>query len=893
MKRHGRILISVLTGVSLFFSLSSPVSAGAPADTVQNEQQSVNAKADTKDLVRIKNKVFKITDNASEWSGNSGWRNDPDNGYIVFVNYDGSGTSLTTGDVEVTLAMSGLNRLKKISAGQTVNIIGTGILLLDSIEMAAGAELNVQPDTDIHTTGSVAVFLKQTDGTYLLINGPDVSGILDESYTIPAGTHLVVPSDSTLDLTVIAVKTEEYIDENGSLQRDTAYYVNKVDDSLRTPAHGGTVSLELTSGQLMIPASSSLTIGQNGTVDLHSLNITTEKYMAKLSVEGSLVLDGTVNDGSIEIGNGGVLAGSGTMKNGTVYLNAVPETSDQIVYENDLIYLTGITQGRKLNPILSDSILVLYAAPADLGNVTVSGGSGIGFMNGISADRIDIAEGSNLFLAPVGEYGEDVVMTLKGSLSGGTLKFTGGRFITDPNIEITSDIQYDSVIVFDDTEQLTVSDWPAVLNETYAAAVLENSPDTVRLLYAEIERYNRHEGYFFMAVVEGPAEYEISRGEDGSVSAEDVMIAAGVPEEDRKRIYVEAFSYDEENGLSYTVYRYGDMIDLTNTFLLRVNDVYNVEDSLGGSTETSTNTAFTGTGKLGNNTGTLTGGTATMIWQGTGRSEPDFGNKDKDKEKKPEQKDDETSSGDDYSGQVIPYEEETAAAPVTQPVRPQTAPAVRQPDDKLSASVTAGRNGQYTLSVYQGGRQIDDLKGTAVTAEVRFPEGVTENTECYAVFDQDGRDLWIPAVYDPDRNILSFETDLTGTFRIAKVSVEDVKFNGADTPVYRKLSVLVGNDELKELPFRVSVKAPRRDEAAGKYFYAVFADEDEELHIYPAVFDQENAQYLFDAGMTGEFVIVSLDQAYEEGSEALYEVCRADSAVRVLMTLLKVYAFWR
>ncbi len=859
---------------------------------VLNEQQSIDAKTDTKDLVRIRNKVFRITDNASEWNGSSGWRNDPDNGYIVFVNYDGSNTSLITGDVEVTLAMSGLNRLKKISAGQTVNIIGTGILLLDGIEMAAGAELNVQPDTDIHTTGSVAVFLKQTDGTYLLINGPDVSGILDESYTIPAGTHLVVPSDSTLDLTVIAVKTEEYIDENGSLQRDTAYYVNKVDDSLRTAAHGGTVSLELTSGQLMIPASSSLTIGQNGTVDLHSLNITTEEYMAKLSVEGSLFLDGTVNDGSIDITNGGVLAGSGTMSNATVYLNAVPETSDQISYENDLIYLTGITQGRKLNPILSDSILVLSTTPADLGNVTVSGGSGIGFMNGISADRIDIAEGSNLFLAPVGEYGEDVVMTLKGSLSGGTLKFAGGRFITDPNIEITSDIQYDSVIVFDDTEQLTVSDWPAVLNETYAAAVLENSPDTVRLLYAEIERYNRHEGYFFMAVEEGPAEYEISRGEDGSVSAEDVMIAAGVPEEDRKRIYVEAFSYDEENGLSYTVYRYGDTIDLTNTFLLRVNDVCNVEDSLGGSTETSTNTAFTGTGKLGNNTGTLTGGTATMIWQGTGRSEPDFGNKDKDKEKKPEQKDDETSSGDDNSGQVIPYEEETAAAPVTQPVRPQTAPAVQQPDNKLSPSVTAGRNGEYTLSVYQNGRQLDDLKGSKVTAEVRFPEGVTEDTVCYAVFEQNGKDLWIPAAYDKDRNILSFETDMPGTFRIAKVIVEDVRFSGSDTPVYRKLTVQAGNDELKELPAPVRVMVPHRDEPAGKYFYAVFADEDENIHVYPAVFDADSSRYLVDSGMPGSFVIVGLDKEYEDGSEALYEACRADSAVRVLITLLKVYAFW-
>ena len=892
MKHSARILISVLTGLSVFFALPSSASASAMDSFVLNEQQSIDAKTDTKDLVRIRNKVFRITDNASEWNGSSGWRNDPDNGYIVFVNYDGSGTSLTTGDVEVTLAMSGLNRLKKISAGQTVNIIGTGILLLDGIEMAAGAELNVQPDTNIHTTGSVAVFLKQTDNTYLMINGPDVPGILDESYTLPADTHLTVPSRSTLDLTVIIVKTEEYADENGTPVRDTTYYVNDVDDTITKASKGGTVSLTETTGQLTIPASSSLSISENGTLNVHTIEFRLA-YEAKLLVEGSLVLDGTVDDGTIDIRNGGVLAGSGTMKNGTVFLNAVPETSGQIKYENSVVYLTGITQGKKLNPILSDSILMVHAVPADLGNVTASGDSVIGYRTGTDADRIDIVEGGNLLLGSMSPMGEDIVMTLKGSLSGGVLTLGGGRFIVDPNIEISSDIQYRSVVVFDGTEKQTVSDWPAVLNAAEAAAALEDSADTVRLLYANVEQHKRREGYFIMTVTDGPAEYGISRGEDDSAAAGDVLTAAGVSEDEREFSWVEAFRYDEENGLSYAIYMYGDTIDLTGTFLLRAYTVHKVEDSSGGSTSTSTNTEFTGTGKLGNNTGTLTGGTATMIWQGTGSSEPDFGNKDKDKEKKPEQKDDETSSGDDNSGQVIPYEEETAAAPVTQPVRPQTAPAVQQPDDRLSPSVTAGRNGQYTLSVYRNGRQLDDLNGRKVTAEVRFPEGVTEDTVCYAVFEQNGKDLWIPAVYDKDRNILSFEANMPGTFRIAKANVEDVIFSGLDTPVYRELTVQAGNDELKELPVPVSVKVPHRDEPAGKYHYAVFADEDENIHVYPAVFDADSSRYLFDSGMPGSFVIVGLDKEYEEGSEALYEACRNDSAVRVLMTLLKVYAFWR
>ena len=869
---------------------------------VLNEQQSIDAKTDTKDLVRIRNKVFRITDNASEWNGSSGWRNDPDNGYIVFVNYDGSGTSLTTGDVEVTLAMSGLNRLKKISAGQTVNIIGTGILLLDSIEMAEGAQLNVQPDTNIYTSGSTAVFLKQSDGSYLLINGPDVPGILDEAYTIPADTHLTVPSGSALDLTVIIRKTEDYIDESGDLVQDTAFYVNAIDDTIMAPGHEGKVTLSETTGQLMIPASSSLRIEQNGIFHVHSVSITGKPYTARLSVEGTMLLDGTVNGGLTVIGNGGVLQGTGAMKNGTVHLNAVPETTDQILYDKEIIYLTGIGQDKKLNPVLSDSILLVGFDNADLGNVSVSGDSIIGFRSGTSEDRIDIAEGGHLSLNLIGSETEDVVMLLKGPVSGGTLEFGGGRFIIDKNTAVTSvietknEFQQNDAVIFDDTEQLTASDFPAVLTETGAAAALADSPDTVRLVYAQIRHTQTLQDYCTRTLVEntaGAAENGFPRGETCSAAAEDILTAAGFAEDIQVNSCVEAFSYDEENGLSYAVYRYGDTVDLNNVFLLRALTVYTVADGTGGSASTSTNTEFTGTGKLGNNTGTVTGGTAVAIWQGTGRGEPDFGNKDKDKEKKPEQKDDETSSGDDNSGQVIPYEEETAAAPVTQPVRPQTAPAVQQPDDRLSPSVTAGRNGQYTLSVYRNGRQLDDLNGRKVTAEVRFPEGVTEDTVCYAVFEQNGKDLWIPAVYDKDRNILSFEANMPGTFRIAKANVEDVIFSGSDTPVYRKLTVQAGNDELKELPVPVSVKVPHRDEPAGKYHYAVFADEDENIHVYPAVFDADSSRYLFDSGMPGSFVIVGLDKEYEEGSEALYEACRNDSAVRVLMTLLKVYAFWR
>ena len=101
-----------------------------------------------------------------------------EDGSYVLVNH--RGTEKLSADGDVIINAAGLNRLGSISVNGNINLVGSGILLVDEIEMAEGKEFFLQPNKEIYgeNGGSVAVFLKQENGDYLLMNG-SVDGILD------------------------------------------------------------------------------------------------------------------------------------------------------------------------------------------------------------------------------------------------------------------------------------------------------------------------------------------------------------------------------------------------------------------------------------------------------------------------------------------------------------------------------------------------------------------------------------------------------------------------------------------------------------------------------------------------------------------------------------------
>ena len=137
----------------------------------------------------------------------SGWRYD---GSSVSMVNNGTAVEIHAEGTGVDLSVAGFNRISTLYADGDVNITGTGIVLIDSIDMLEGTNLNLLTNTDVYTDGegSAAVFLKNEAGEYALING-NVAGILDETYTIPDGVTLVLPDGSTLDMRVTTTVTTE------------------------------------------------------------------------------------------------------------------------------------------------------------------------------------------------------------------------------------------------------------------------------------------------------------------------------------------------------------------------------------------------------------------------------------------------------------------------------------------------------------------------------------------------------------------------------------------------------------------------------------------------------------------------------------------------------------
>ena len=139
-------------------------------------------------------------DESSDWSDGKGWRNVAGQ-YVAMVDFDGSGAEISADEGVITLAVAGVNRIGTLKGNCSYNIVGSGIVLIDSIEIEDGNDISLMPNTAVYDEGSAAVFLLQDDGTYLLING-SIPGILDETYALD-GVDLVVPDGSSLKLSAM------------------------------------------------------------------------------------------------------------------------------------------------------------------------------------------------------------------------------------------------------------------------------------------------------------------------------------------------------------------------------------------------------------------------------------------------------------------------------------------------------------------------------------------------------------------------------------------------------------------------------------------------------------------------------------------------------------------
>ena len=108
-----------------------------------------------------------------------------------------------------------------------------------------------------------AVFVKQDDGTYLLINGnpndeenPGITAILDGDCALPEGVTLVIPEDSHLLLQSVSRQGDEYSTTEILGATEATWYAGN----------------KATAPKLTIPEGSALIVGEGASLEFHPLS---------------------------------------------------------------------------------------------------------------------------------------------------------------------------------------------------------------------------------------------------------------------------------------------------------------------------------------------------------------------------------------------------------------------------------------------------------------------------------------------------------------------------------------------------------------------------------------------------------------------------------------------
>ena len=340
---------------------------------------------------------------AGEQSG-SGWRYDGtsvsmvNNGNAVEVHAEGAG---------VNLSVAGFNRISTLYADGDVNITGTGIVLIDSINMLEGTNLNLLTNTDVYADGegSAAVFLKNEAGEYVLING-SVAGILDETYTIPEGVTLILPDGSTLDMRVTTTvttetttttttgsgsKTETTVETHYDITQDDLSHKGSFskpeqsDTSDKTT--GITTSTEVfrkigfATPKLVISQNAGLKVLQGAQIRMQSFidSLTNYIHQSALEVRGSLELEGSITgtestsgtqaDFAMEVDSTGSVTGSGTLTDAGVHYVGGENHQDQLKLSGGYLELDG--SGIKELSLTGDAA-VYYSDGVSIGSVSCS-----------------------------------------------------------------------------------------------------------------------------------------------------------------------------------------------------------------------------------------------------------------------------------------------------------------------------------------------------------------------------------------------------------------------------------------------------------------------------------------------------------------------------------------
>ena len=312
---------------------------------------------------------------SSHWEDGKGWKNVAGQ-YVAMVDFDGSAAEISADSGVVKLAVAGVNRIHALTGDCSYQISGSGIVLIDKIDIGEGRSISLCTNTALYKEGSAAVFVRQEDGSYLLINR-EITGILDELYDLD-NIRLTVPKDSSLTLSALAIRKETWKPDGvGEPVTDVMLYSPSIPFMVEDPVHDfGVVTLDQYAGRLTIGKNSTLTIEDGGSVLLQTLEKTAvlgnEYTPASLVIQGILNIAGIVEGGYVDVNDGGTLTGTGTIQSATVNLEPSANLSTELLIDDSSVLVNGTHSAN-----VKDSVIYLEGADNYIPDLTVTGVSRI------------------------------------------------------------------------------------------------------------------------------------------------------------------------------------------------------------------------------------------------------------------------------------------------------------------------------------------------------------------------------------------------------------------------------------------------------------------------------------------------------------------------------------
>ena len=781
-----------------------PASGGEDGETQQQEEKLfvIQYSEDGEDKLAA---LEGTNPDAGTPTSGKGWSYDAENGSVFLKGYDGTGKCLGTDGCGLTIQNVGLNRIGNLIVDGDLNLVGTGILLVDSLEQANGAKINLQTNTKVFSegTGSVAVFLRQeeldeagqpTGKTYYeLING-SVAGILDGDIELPDGVTLKLPDNSSLVLQSVCSDGTNY---------STTQYLGPDESSSEAQNHGfGSVPGEdivTTSPKLTIPQTSALVVsgraalgfnpisGRKAFWDYDKFDVIWKDvtYAPSLLVQGALELMSNVSHAVVEFAASAEYNGDGVFSDSGITVSGGRETP-----------LGALS--------INNSDLTLANANADLSALTVDGNSTLHMEWGDSSvGSITMKNGSTLVCRDNQRASWGNTLSVPGGIAAegsgeATLCLQSGEYRVQslgPGVKLNSQWDWDWSKIKKAASYTGLNSSgtsAAALFLSGASSIPDNAPHMTLVGTTDVESFPIYTGQV--------ADIEVWKGSDreyisafntsvtkvkdvqmSEVSSGELMTKANAEEIAERQSDIVYVLYVQDDGLC-------DLMELDegSVPMNRVRAVYICEfvprsHQAGGGTATSTSAVFTGSGSLGVTADSVSGGQPTPLsLSGSGIS----------------------TSLSQLAGRTDDPTTDPSTDPTTDPsTDPTTGPVDADGAGKENGNGQGGESGGaedgsdaatglqiwvepeagegvFTLHAAQDGRELEVSEDGVEVCFSYTPEAEKADKPLYAVFrNEDGSLVAVRAVYDPVTGKLRFLTKRLGRFMILGFDFEGEEFS--------------------------------------------------------------------------------------------------------------------